>query len=608
MMSLKTDEPWRRFAVCFTDIFRGNERWRIALSVSISILSAAVETISVASVLPFVAVTLDPSIIDRYPNIQRFLQVVLGKVDHNALIIWFGSFLLVVIVCGNCIGALNIFVQEKMAARIADRLGRAIFADYLAQPYSFHLKNDSSSLLQVLLDDVRNAKINVVVPVLLAPAKIILVVGMCLVIFSQNPVAAMVASLLLVGSYVAVFRMVRSWLKRLGAEYMGANVSRIRLVQEALGGIKELRVLGRAWLAVRSFSAADHSVNDADSAYRLIEKIPRFVMEIIGMSAVLTYMLWLASAAQYTAAGSVPSLAMYVFAGYRLLPALQGLFASSVQIRFSLPAFYRVHKDFMSARLIGYEKASCKSVSPLDFSDKITFEGVAFQYDEVGPKVLENINLAFRKGESVGIVGRTGAGKSTLADLLLGVVAPTEGKISIDGVELSDESLMAAWQKNIGYVPQQVFLSNGTIVENIAFGLPMGEIDMDRVVYLAQLAQIDEFIRELPEQFSTIVGERGVKLSGGERQRIGIARALYRRPGVIVLDEATSALDNLTESAVASAIDEISRNTTLIVIAHRFHTVQRCDRIIMLESGKVVCDGSYKELIASSEKFREMAG
>jgi len=167
---------------------------------------------------------------------------------------------------------------------------------------------------------------------------------------------------------------------------------------------------------------------------------------------------------------------------------------------------------------------------------------------------------------------------------------------------------LAAWQKNIGYVPQHVFLSNGTIVENIAFGLPMEEINMDRVVYVAQLAQIDKFIRELPEQFSTIVGERGVKLSGGERQRIGIARALYRRPKVIVLDEATSALDNLTESAVVSAIDEISRNTTLIVIAHRFRTVQGCDRIIMLESGRVVCDGSYKELIASSEEFREMAG
>lgn len=601
-------EPWGKFATGIADIFRGDESWLLALSVSMSTLSAAIETISIASILPFIAVTMDPSVIERYPRIHDLLRRVLGNLNNIEFVVCFGGFLLAIIVGGNCIGVINVLVQEKMASRTANRLCRQIFSGYLAQPYSFHLLNDSSSLLQVLLDDVRNAKNNVIVPVLLAPAKILLISGTIAVIVAQNPLIATVAGASLIGAYVTVFGLVRSRLKQLSAEYIDANTSRIRLVQEALGGIKELKVLGRTGIPIQVFSEADRIANDSDSAYRVIAQLPRFIMETIGMGGVLTYMLWLVSSSQSTSANTLPVLAMYVFAGYRILPALQGLFSSTVQIRFSLPAFYRVHADYMASRAQGRMPRQPDSASALEFRTEVRFEGASFRYDETDRDVLRKIDLVLRKGESVGIVGRTGAGKSTLADLVLGIVAPTRGKISVDGVELADETLRAAWQQNIGYVPQQVFLSNATIVANIALGLPSEKIDLDRVAHVARIAQIDEFANELPEQLLTVVGERGTKLSGGQRQRIGIARALYRKPILLVLDEATSALDNLTEDVIVSALDEISKEATLIVVSHRFRTIQKCARVIMLENGTILCDGSYDELLRSSEHFRELAG
>jgi ABC-type multidrug transport system fused ATPase/permease subunit len=333
--------------------------------------------------------------------------------------------------------------------------------------------------------------------------------------------------------------------------------------------------------------------------------IPKFALETIAFGGLLLIVLYLL----YTRRGLslvLPLIGLYTFAGYRLLPALQAIFWGAAQVRFNGAAL-DVLRDVSSAPYNSVREVDLNGGTALPFNSVLELKGVTFYYPGTDAPVIEDLNLSIRSGSSVAFVGRTGSGKTTIADLILGLLSPSAGCIRADDVEITDEN-RSQWQRNLGYVPQEIYLTDDTVARNIALGIPDERIDIVAVQRAAQVAKIHDFIvNELPEGYQAKVGERGIRLSGGERQRVGIARALYQNPGVLVLDEATSALDGATEEAVFHTIESVGRARTLIIVAHRLTTVRHCDVLYVVEAGRIVARGKYDELMMSCPEFRRLA-
>jgi len=550
------------------------------------------------------ALVMDTSVIERSPVLQSIARTA-GVTSHSEALLLFGMITAGVIALANVAGALNILVQEQFAARTKIRLSSALFAGYLRQPYAFHVRRDAPSLLKVLLSDIPNVSSGVFSPFLLGVSRALMALGVLILLFLQDPFVAFLSVLVLGLAYGVVFRVVRVKQSRLSAEWNLSNLDGHRIAQEGLGGAKELQVLGREQHAIERFELAARSAGTAVAFNTTVSQLPRYALETVAFGGILLVTLTLV--ADGGAQSVVPLLALYAFAGYRLLPALQQIYSSTMTIRFGLPALRGVHEDFVLVTGNVHRPPPETNAPELRFTDALRLDKVSFTYPGGAAPALRDVDLVIRPNESIGLVGRTGAGKTTLADIILGVYEPSAGSVILDGVPLSGPAIYA-WRRRLGYVPQHVFLANASVAENIAFGLPPEQIDAEAVRRAARLAQADEYISGLPQGFQTLVGERGVKLSGGQRQRIGIARALYHQPEVLVFDEATSALDGLTEDAVMEATRSLSETRTVILIAHRLRTVEACDRIVMLEDGRVIADGPYHDLLQTSQSFRRFVG
>jgi ABC-type multidrug transport system fused ATPase/permease subunit len=597
------------FLRILADLFPSRERVRLAGVLGMGVVAALFEVLGVASILPFMTLMLDPSALERYSAL-RSIATSLGVATPEGALLLLGTAAVAIVALGNAFAALNLLVQERFGARTRIRLSDALFAGYLRQPYSFHVQRDAPSLIKVVIYDSYLVMGSIVQPALVGVSRGFLALSILTVLFLKDPVVTLVVTLVLGVSYWVIFRAVRRRQRRIGAELNLNNLERHRIAQESLGGVKELQALGRERYATERFAAATRSAALAEASNRVIAQLPRYALEAIAFGGILLTTLVLEAGARGGGAQTiVPVLALYAFAGYRLLPALQQIYMSAVVIRFNLPALRGLHED---SKLVNeaWRKSldlSADEKHQLRFANAIRFEKVSFTYRDGAAPALRGVDLVIRPNESVGLVGRTGAGKTTLADMILGLYEPSDGCLTVDRVPLSG-SAIRAWRHRVGYVPQHVFLANASVAENIALGLPPQEIDGDAVRRAARLAQADEFISGLPQGFETLVGERGVKLSGGQRQRLGIARALYHEPEVLVFDEATSALDGLTEDAVMDAIRSLSGQRTIILVAHRLRTVEACDRIVLLEEGRIIADGRYDDLLDTSQEFRRLVG
>jgi ATP-binding cassette, subfamily B, bacterial PglK len=590
------------------DLFPRRERILAAGVFAMSVTAALFETLGVASILPFMALVLDPTALVRYAALHSMAASAGITTPHGA-VIFVGILTVSIIALGNTAAALSVLVNEQFGARTKTRISSSLFAGYLRQPYRFHVQRDAPSLMKVVLNDVNAIVGSVVHPFLTAVSRGLVALGVVIVLFFHDPLVAVGVSIGLLVAYASVYRFVRSKQRMLGNDYSSSNLDRHRVMQEGLGGVKELQALGREEHAIMRFEDAARRASHAEAANQVIGQLPRHVLEALAFGGILLFTL--ALEIRSGAAGAqtiVPVLALYAFAGYRLLPALQHIFVSAVNMRFALPTLRALHADFVLVNTLRQDRASeTERMLPLRSAKEIRLNSVTLAYTEGAKPAVFKIDLVIRPNEAIGLVGRTGAGKTTLVDIILGLYEPSSGSITIDGVPMS-RSAIHAWRRQVGYVPQHVFLSNASIAENIAFGFASSQIDADAVRRAARLAQAEEFINGLPDGFETIVGERGVKLSGGQRQRIGIARALYHGPPVLVLDEATSALDGLTEDAFMAAIRSLRGERTIILIAHRIRTVEACDRIVMLDRGHVVADGSYQDLLQNSPHFCRLVG
>jgi ABC-type multidrug transport system fused ATPase/permease subunit len=339
-----------------------------------------------------------------------------------------------------------------------------------------------------------------------------------------------------------------------------------------------------------------------EATARVIGQMPRYALEAIAFGGMLLIMLYLMTKGGSLAA-ALPIIALYAFAGYRLMPALQQIYQAFTQLRFAGPALDSVHADLISLQPANPNPS--RDAMPLKLA--ITLNGVHYRYPNAQRSALTNLSLTIPAKSTVGLVGVTGSGKTTTVDLILGLLEAQEGTLTVDGKAITEQN-KCAWQRAIGYVPQQIYLADDTVAANIAFGLDAKDIDQEALERVARIANLHEFVvNELPQRYQTTVGERGVRLSGGQRQRIGVARALYHNPQVLILDEATSALDNITEQAVMDAVHNLGHEITIILIAHRLSTVKACDTIFLLEKGELKAQGTFDALRDGNERFRAMA-
>jgi ABC-type multidrug transport system fused ATPase/permease subunit len=441
--------------------------------------------------------------------------------------------------------------------------------------------------------------------VVASAVSMIFIIGLLVVV---SPIVTCLAALGIGGAYAAIFFLVRRRLAHYGQATVDSNAARHRMALEAFGGIKDVKLMGLEARYAEGYDTPARIFAEAAAAGQVIGELPRFLLEAVAFSGLIIVILALLVLQDGRLDDILPVLGVFGFAVLKMFPAVQQIYHGLTQMRFTAPMLDKLHADLTGNDLPPEADGPPGPVpAPLPLTKRLEMRDVHFAFPGSGQSTLRGLTLSIPAHSTVGIVGGTGAGKTTTVDLLLGLLTPDKGSILVDGVVLTP-ALRLSWQRSLGYVPQHIFLTDDSVTANIAFGVPAGLRDQAAVERAARLAELHDFVTgEMPQGYDTIVGERGVRLSGGQRQRIGIARALYHDPSVLIMDEATSALDTLTERAVMQAVHNIGKAKTIIMIAHRLTTVRDCDTILLLEEGRLAAEGEFEALIAKSETFRKMA-
>lgn len=580
------------------------ERRRGGLVLATMVVMAFIETLSVASVIPFLAVLGNPALVRTNEHLA-WLMAVGGFDSADDFLFALGVAGFLVVVGASLFRAFAQYIMFRFVNMRRHTIGARLLQAYLRQPYEFFLRRNPAELSKLVLSEVDQLIQNVYRPgmQMLAYGMAALVLAGFLVVL--DPLLAGIVAGGLALTYGAVYLAVRSVLGRIGRERVAANQERFVSVSEVLGGIKAVKLMGSEQVYLERFSRPSLAFARYQSIAETLSTVPKFIVEAVGLGGILLLALTLMSTRGDL--GSVlPVLGLYAFASYRLLPAAQNVFAGFARLRFGVSTVADLSREVR--HVAGTCTELVRTVSPFRLSKGVRLEDVAYNYPGGGRAVVHGLTLEIPARASVAFVGSTGAGKTTVVDLIVGLIKPTAGRILVDDRDLHHEELRS-WQASIGYVPQDVYLADTSIAENIAFGVPSKDIDQRAVIRAAKAARIHDFIvSELKQGYETTVGDRGVRLSGGQRQRIGIARALYHNPDILVLDEATSALDSVTEQAIMSVLADLRSKKTLILIAHRLTTVQQCDRIFLLDNGRLISQGTYDELMESSTQFRQLAG
>lgn len=571
------------------------------------LLMGFVEVVGVASIMPFIAVLADPDIILRHGKL-KFLYEQLHFASQYTFLLFLGFFVLGILVAGNVISMITTWSIFKFTYAREYSLSKRIFTHYLTQPYIFFLSRNISELSKNVLYEVITIINRAFIPGMQLIAKSIITTLLLLLLLIIDPMLAFVLAIFLGGAYIGIYVNVRRKLASISKRVLSDNQMKYKIVTEALYGIKDIKLLGRENYFISCFDRYAKQHADDGAISNIIAHIPRYALETIAFGGVLIIILYLLLQHK-NVNEAMPLLALYAFASLRLMPALQQIFTSVAFLRVSKEALLILRRDLANESSDAvHEPILLMDHHKLPFEHDITLKNISFTYPNTTKAILNNITLSIKANTTVGFVGVTGAGKTTLVDIILGLLEANQGQIFIDGVALTDANLKY-WQQKIGYVPQQIFLADESIRQNIAFGIPEAEIDDVALRRAARLANIDEFIiTQLPDAYETKVGDRGIRLSGGQRQRIGIARALYHDPQVLVMDEATNALDNLTESTIMEAVNHFAQTKTMLIIAHKLSTLIACDQIFVFANGQLETAGTYEELLQHNETFRMLAG
>jgi len=571
----------------------------------LTILVAFIEVLGVASIMPFIAVVTNPSIIETN-LLLSYLFDALNFQDTDAYVFFLGICVFVFLVGSTFLKALVVWAQVYYAQLRNFSISTRLVAGYLRQPYSWFLARNTSDLAASTIEEVSRVVNGVIHPLMRLASNCLVAILLLMLLVYVDPVLAVSISLVLGITYGATFKFAAKRLSAQGLTLTEAQRSRLKAVTEAFCGIKDVKISGLESNFIEKYRKPAKKYAFAQVSSKLWAEMPSFAIQALVFGGMIIITLYLMKTRDGFN-GAAPVLALYALGAYKLMPALQEIYKQLVEIKFHRSALHSIVKDSGLIQSVDAADLDENTTEPLCIAEFIELKSIKFSYPESSKLSLDIDDLRIDKNTTVGFVGGSGAGKTTAVDLILGLLQPESGGVFVDGQKVTNSNLRS-WQRNIGYVPQQIYLSDDSIAANIAFGLSRDNIDYKAVEKAARVADLHTFITDdLPEGYDTVVGEMGVRLSGGQRQRIGIARAVYHDPDVLILDEATSALDNITEKIIMEAITKLGHKKTIIIIAHRLTTVKDCDKLFLFEKGKIEAFGDFNELIASNSHFREMA-
>ena len=568
-------------------------RFQTGLLLGLMLITALAEVLSIGAVLPFLGILTSPEVVFKQPMLAPLIQVLGIQTPAQLLLPLTLAFILAAILSG-LMRIILIWAQYRLSSAIGTDLSLNVYRRTLFQPYAVHVARNSSDLIAAISSKISSVINQSLMSALLLTSSFFLMFMILGVLLLIDPLIAVTAFVGFGLVYIFVIALTKKRLLRDSKRISQQSNRVVKALQEGLGGIRDVLIDGTQNTYCDIYRTADQSLRRAQANVNIVGGSPRFMIEALGMVliAVLAYVMAQRSAG---IAGAIPVLGALALGAQRLLPVLQQAYASFSGIRGNKTNL----EDVIDLLDQPMPSEGTGLVEPIVFEQAIQLNNLSFQYAKQSPMVLKNVDVTISKGSRVGFIGSTGSGKSTLIDVVMSLLKPTQGSLDIDGQAITTSN-HRAWHAHLSHVPQSIFLADSSIAENIAFGVPKALIDMQRVQLAAQQAQIAQTIEGWQDGYDTFVGERGVRLSGGQRQRIGIARALYKQANVIIFDEATSALDNETEREVMQAIDSLGGELTVIIVAHRLSTLKHCTHIIELKHGEVVRQGGYDEMIGQA--------
>ncbi len=554
---------------------------QLGLMTVLMLMASMAELVSIGAVVPFLGVLANPEVVFEHESLQYFINY-FGITNSSQLLLPFTMIFSIAALLAGLTRIILLWSQTRMAAAIGADFSYKIYEHTLYQPYSAHIAQNSSEVIAAISTKTDQVVGQTLLPILAILSSFIMLSVILMMLIALHPVMTFSA----MAGFAFIYSILILTTKKklyLNSHKISQNTSKmIKFLQEGLGGIRDVLIDGTQPAYCRAFQTVDGERRRALANNQIMAQAPRYGVEALGM-VLIALLAFSLSGTETGLIGALPMIGALAIGAQRMLPMLQHIYGSLSLIRGS--------QGILQDSLTLFERPLPKYAKKLTdetilFQKEIQLNNLGFRYQKNTPWVLSKINLKIPQGSMIGFVGTTGSGKSTLLDIIMALLHPSKGVLEVDGVEINTDNYRG-WQSHIAHIPQTIYLSDTTIAENIAFGLPKDRIDYKRVVSAAQKAQIDETIQSWDQRYDTVVGERGVRLSGGQRQRIGIARALYKHADVLIFDEATSALDSVTEKAVMDAIDGISKDVTVLIVAHRLSTLKSCDLVVELESGKI---------------------
>ncbi len=578
------------------------EKRRAMLLLCMILIMAFLEMAGVVSIMPFMAVLTNPDLIQTNPILNNLFSFSkkFGVETNNQFLFVLGISVFLLLVISIAFKALTHFALLRFTYMRQYSLGKRMIEGYLHQPFSWFLNRHSADLGKNILAEVGLIVNSILNPLLNLIQFILITLALLIILILVNTKIAIIVGSTVGLAYGIIYFFTRSLVYKIGKERLKSSELLFISVSEAFGAIKEIKVSGSEKNFINRYSDPAKNLASKQALLGLISSLPRFALEAVAFGGIILIILYfIAQTGNFN--DMIPIFSLYVFAGYRLMPAAQGIYRSAAQIRYAKPSLDTLYEDLKNLK----STTSTNDKNRLQFKRNITLKNIFYKYPNSKKTVLNNLNLNISASSKIGIVGATGSGKTTVVDIILGLLDLQKGVLEVDG-KLIEKNNLRTWQNSIGYVPQNIFLADDTVLANIAFGVEKNMINQQSVENVSKIASLHEFVvNELPEKYQTHVGERGIRLSGGQRQRIGIARALYHNPKLLILDEATSSLDNLTEQDVIDAVYNMGKDLTVIMIAHRLSTVKECDNIVILENGQIKHQGTFQELAKINDYFRK---
>jgi ABC-type multidrug transport system fused ATPase/permease subunit len=586
-------------------LFSDREKVQIGVIFLLILVGAAIETSAVGLVAPFIAILNNPEIIFKQRTLQTIYNFI-GASSSRQFLLWATYGLIGFYFAKGLYVAILAYIQISFFNQKQIDISQRLLKAYLDRPYIFHLQRNSADLISNITSEVSQIFVGVISPFLILLTEMIVMTFVTILLITFEPISSAIAAISLFLSILIFNQLLRKQVSKQGLLRQQYTVRLIQSVNQSLGGIKETKVLGRENSFIEAYIKNNQILNRANLFVTLANQLPPLFIEAIVMTVLLLIIVFTILQGKEISA-VLQTISLFAIAALRLMPSIKRILATLTTIRYFQASVNVVYQDLVALKVVQHQPKSISNqlLPVISFEREIQLQNIDYQYPNSKERSLKNISLVIPKGSTVGFVGSSGAGKTTIIDIILGLLTPSKGQVIVDGQDI--QTNLTSWHQYLGYIPQSIYLSDDTIRNNIAFGVPEEQIVEIEVWAALEAAQLKEMVSDLPEQLDTFVGERGIRLSGGQRQRVGIARALYHNPDILVMDEATAALDNATEREFIEALEAMSGKKTIIMIAHRLSTVKNCDRLYLMQQGQIISSGSYNELLSQSNEFRSLA-